>query len=264
MSPSDERGEPLRPPLRFELMQADDYARYFLTRKAEIVFALRALLKAHSIVSAYVDDSADFMLTALLEIGDDRLVLDCATDEAMNRRALSSRRIVLLTSHDRVKIQFALPGLTRIDFEGRPAFAAPLPERLLRLQRREYFRLTASADRPLRCSIGLPMASGGVRTVDAHVIDLSAGGVAILAPPEGIDLDIDRQFDQCSLELPDAGMVATGLRIRNVFEITQRNGLRMRRCGCEFVGLRGTNLAVIERYIMRVERQRKARESGLG
>ena len=52
--------------------------------------------------------------------------------------------------------------------------------------------------------------------------------------------------------------------VRSVFESVTRTGVKSKRAGCEFVKLPGSMLTLIQRYIIKVERERKARESGLG
>jgi c-di-GMP-binding flagellar brake protein YcgR len=51
--------------------------------------------------------------------------------------------------------------------------------------------------------------------------------------------------------------------VRSVFEMTTRSGSKSQRAGCEFVKLPGPMLTLIQRYIIKVERERKARESGM-
>ena len=62
--------------------------------------------------------------------------------------------------------------------------------------------------------------------------------------------------------LPDLGIVTARLQVRNVFEITNRNGIRMLRAGCQFMGLSGNASSMIQRYILKIERERSARERG--
>ena len=70
-------------------------------------------------------------------------------------------------------------------------------------------------------------------------------------------------FTECRLEIPGESVLSVNLRVREVLKIETVNGDHQLRLGCEFVGLPGTRLAMIERYITKLERERKARESGL-
>jgi c-di-GMP-binding flagellar brake protein YcgR len=84
-----------------------------------------------------------------------------------------------------------------------------------------------------------------------------------MAPPEGIEFETDHLFDNCRIDLPDVGTITATLRVRSVFEFTLRSGVRSKRAGCQFIDLPGPMMTLIQRYIIRVERERKARESGM-
>lgn len=114
---------------------------------------------------------------------------------------------------------------------------------------------------PLKCELTL-LEDGKRRKVEAQVVDISGGGIAVMNAPSGFEFSVDQQFESCALELPDIGTVRAKLRVRNVFDVTLRNGSRIKRCGCQFVNLSGPMVTMVERYIMKVERERKARGVG--
>lgn len=253
------------PPLRFELMQADDYSKYLLRSKKEIVFILRAMHDKGALITVYFNQGNDFLLTTLLSVSGDggSMLLDPGSNAEMNRKALASDKLIFIATHDKVKIQFNVKHLAKAEYEGREAFRAAIPEELLRLQRREFYRLTAPIAHPIRCVIPVKMADGSKTTVETTVIDISGGGLGVMAPPEGLEFETDHLFENCRIELPDVGTVLATLRVRNVFEFTLRSGAKTKRAGCQFVDLPGQMLTLIQRYIIRVERERKARETGM-
>ncbi len=252
------------PPLRFELMQADDYGKYLLHSKKEILFILRALRDKGALITVYFNEGNDFLLTSLLAIpGDSAVLFDPGSNAEMNRKALESEKLVFIATHDKVKIQFAVHRLEKAKFEGREVLRAALPETVLRLQRREYYRLTTPIAHPLKCVIPVTLADGSKTTVETTVVDISGGGLAVMTPPEGLEFETDHLFEKCRIELPEVGAVLATLRVRSIFEITQRSGVKVKRAGCQFLDLPGAMLNLIQRYILRVERERKARESGM-
>jgi c-di-GMP-binding flagellar brake protein YcgR len=253
------------PPLRFELMQADDYGKYLLHSKKEILFLLRAMRDKGTLITVYFNQGSDFLLTTLLSVSAEHntMLLDPGSNAEMNRKALESDKLVFIATHEKVKIQFTVKHLARAGHEGREAFRAAVPDELLRLQRREYYRLTAPIAHPLRCIIPVKMADGSRSSFETTVIDISGGGLAVMAPPEGVEFETDHLFENCRIELPEVGTVIATLRVRNVFEFTQRSGARHKRSGCQFVDLPGHMLTLIQRYIIRIERERKARETGM-
>ena len=83
-----------------------------------------------------------------------------------------------------------------------------------------------------------------------------------MVPHEGVEFRPETEFDNCQIALPESGTVQAGLRIRNIFRVTNRNGISMLRAGCEFVDLPERIASVIHRYILKVERDRSARGRG--
>ncbi|MDP1957543.1 MAG: PilZ domain-containing protein, partial [Rhodocyclaceae bacterium] len=145
--------------------------------------------------------------------------------------------------------------------DGRPAFRAALPAEVLRIQRREYYRLTTPIARPLTCMVPIPLPDGSLHGHKANVFDISGGGLGISAPAESIPFGTDSVFPDCHLVLPEVGSVTGTLKVKSLFDITLRSGARTRRAGCEFVKLPGPMTTLIQRYIIKVERERKARET---
>lgn len=250
-------------PLKFELLQADDYSRYLLRGRTDILFNLRGLIQKRAMLSAFIDASADSFLTAIVALSADenQLVLDAASDETTNRRVEAAEQLICVTQLDRIKIQFAARGIQRIQHEGHDAFRVLVPDVMLRLQRREYFRLTAPSAHSLTCLI--PMTIGGEHreiSVEASVLDISGGGLSITIPSEGMVVEPDMEFGNCRLMLPETGAIVTSLRVRNLFRITNRDGSITLRAGCEFTHLSSAMASTIQRYILKVERERNARE----
>ena len=110
--------------LKFELLQADDYSRYLLRGRTDILFNLRGLMQKRAMLSAFIDASADSFLTAIVALSadDDYLVLDAASDEQLNRRIEIAEQLICVTQLDKIKIQFAARGLVRITHAGHAAF----------------------------------------------------------------------------------------------------------------------------------------------
>ena len=136
---------------------------------------------------------------------------------------------------------------------------APVPDSLLRLQRREYYRLATPATHGITCSVVVHGEGIDERRVDATVLDISGGGLAVMVPPEGTPFEPDREFHHCRINLPEVGTIETKMRVRSVFRISAANGRPMLRAGCQFVRLPDSQVSMIQRYILRVERDRNTR-----
>jgi len=248
---------------RVEPVPVDKYSEYLLRARSEILHVLRGLAEHNTLITVHFNGGADFIITSLIEATEDGLLLDVGTNGELNRKAAASSKLICVTSLDKVRIQFSLPELKPIEHQGRPAFRAPFPESLLRLQRREYYRLSTPMANPIRCQVIVELPDGGKSTVITQLSDISGGGMALTFPPNSVNVTPDMEFSSCRLELPEVGVIVGNLKVRNVFEITLRSGIRVLRAGCQFVRLPGPMLTLVQRYIIKVERERKARESGL-
>lgn len=257
---------PLEALNHFEVEQDGDYSKYLLYSKAEILFVLRALLQKGAMITVYFDGGNAFLLTSLTQISDDgnTLLFDFGSDQEMNQRALKATKLIFTTTLDKVKIQFSLKGLAQATFQGRPAFSGKPPETLLRLQRREYYRLSTPIANPIKCTINSLVDNGTKRPVEATILDISGGGIGLMVPlTMGEIFPMGTMLRDCSFTLPEEGVLNTTLCVRNAFSVTTKTGTQYLRVGCEYVDLPGTRLTMIQRYITRIERERKARLSGL-
>jgi len=251
---------------RLELEQDGVYGKYLLHSRTEIVFVLRAVQQKASLITVYFNEGRSFLLTSLLEVNADRglLTFDMGSDAEMNQRALKADRFVFTTSLDKVKVQFSLKQLEQVQYEGRPALRGSIPESVLRLQRREYYRLTTPVANPVRCLLAYTRTSGEPVRLEVPLLDISGGGLGLMVKPElREDFRAGTAFRDCRVELPEEGLLVCNLIVRNAFDVTTKSGNQHLRVGCEFDNLPGTRLTMVQRYITRIERERKARESGL-
>lgn len=231
--------------------------------KGEILSVLRSLQSALDLITVHFDEGRNFLLTTLIAVDDETVTLDVGANAAANRQALDADKVFCVTRHDKVRIQFELRGLRQVDFEERPALRAPLPDELLRLQRREYFRLTTPIAKPLKCLIPVTAQDGATSDIEVHVADISGGGLAFTQPAGDMVFAKDMQFTQCRVELPEVGTLVATLQVKGIFDIALRSGGTATRIGCQFVRLSGPMVTLVQRYIIKVERERQARDSGI-
>ncbi len=249
---------------RVELLQSDDYAKYLLHGQREIQQVLQGLVEGRTLVSAHVAPGQQSFLTAIIQVEGDHVVIDASPDELINQKVGVAEKLVCSGQLDKIRVQFALESPSAFTLDGHPGFRAALPTEVLRLQRREFYRLQTPVTHTINCLIPVVQADGKKSIVEARVVDISAGGVAVVVPPEGMQFSTNTEFTDCQLTLPGVGSIPVRLRIRNLFRLTNRNGIEMLRAGCEFIDLPGSADNAIQRYIFKVERDRSARERGTG
>ncbi len=232
----------------------DTHARFYVHHRAEVERILREVMTARALVSAYPTDGRGRLLTTVVAVDAQALCLECGPDAEMNARLTSGRPVNLDTTHDGVRVQFSLPAMHQVWQAGQCVLCAPLPRELLRLQRRAYYRLATSLANPIKCRIDT-----GQGVVDATVVDLSVGGVGILAYPPMAPLEVGRVYPHTRLSLPGLEAFELSLAVRCLFEITLRNGRRSHRAGCQFIALPPGVEVELQRTLTRMERDMRRR-----
>lgn len=247
-------------------LEQKNFSEYLLYSRSEILFVLRSVMQKKCMLTVYFDGGRSFFLTSLLAISDDGnwLYCDVSNDPVINKNALAAKKLMFTTMLERVKVQFSVGGFQQVPAGNRVAFACALPETLLRLQRREHFRLSTPIAAPLKCELHLPLPTGNTEDLLLTLLDISGGGIGLMVPDNQAALfQVGNTMAGCLIDIPNEGKVVTGLCVRNCFPVTAKNGAHYTRVGCEFVDLSASHLNWVQRYITRVERERKAREAGL-
>lgn len=243
------------------LLDDGEPSPFALRDPREIAQVLHGLMDARSMLSARLSPGGYACPTALLAVRDDgTLVLDGNRDEAMNRRMAEAERMLCIAQLDLVPIRFRLTAARRIVYEDYVAFAAPWPEALLRLQRREMYRLEVSPAAPALLHVGEADQAPDPTLAGLRVLDISGGGMAVSVPdgqhgrfaPHG-------HVSPCLLRLGEAAPLPVTLEVAYATRYEVR-GVPHWRTGCRFVGMTASVEKQVMHYIFQVERQRNARQ----
>ncbi len=234
---------------------ADQIERYKITHSAEVERLLRNLIDKKALVTAYSDNNRDFLVTTLVDLDVDAraMYLGGGSERATDDALIASKTVTYNTAHEQIRILFSTPGMKRIVRDGQSLLMAPIPSEVLRFQRREYFRLPTPMLNPARCTI--PLEGGG--TMTTTVIDISVGGVGVIAFEGEGDIRSGAVYSGCRLSLPNSGTYTVGLSVRGVYDHVLRSGSVSHRAGCQFINLMPGVETDIQRYIIRVERERR-------
>jgi c-di-GMP-binding flagellar brake protein YcgR len=232
-----------------------EFARYQVQDRLEIVAALRALIAAREPLALHADGSAEFAVSIALAVdaARDLLYVDCVADPFYNRRLTRAGAITLAGLLDGVQLRFAAGPAEADVYDERPALRLALPATMLRVQRRETFRVAT----PLLCQLALT-EEGRTRVVEMRVADLSQGGVALVSERNCPRLEIGQVLEGCRIALNADDVLHVALEVRNVAETTTRIGARQVRAGCCFVGLDPAQQVLVARAVAHFERSRRA------
>lgn len=234
---------------------ADDQSQYMVYSRQGIIAILNSLYKAGSLMTAHFD-GGNFILTSVVEVRpeQDELVVDFGANAAANQHALQVGKAKFVTSLERIQIRFSVDDLGKTSFEGRDAFRMALPQGVLRLQRRESFRVAIPLARRLKCIINAETGP-----IEVSIIDISCGGVAIIDVNYPTNIESGAFFRGCRILLPGSTEVVTDILVRTTTEVLLKNGARQLRAGCEFMDMSAPDQTKIQRYVTKLERERMDR-----
>jgi c-di-GMP-binding flagellar brake protein YcgR len=237
--------------------ETPDYEQYTIYARREIIGVVEDIIKRKALVTVHFAQGEESFVTTLLHVNPEfeELVIDQAPSAALTEQLLRSGHMTFVTYVDQIKVQFSAQRAEPTSYAGRPALRIRLPDTLLRLQRRNYYRVPAGKSTPLICEIPLPDG----RTMRFAVGDISLGGVAVIAGPALAEFAAGMVIENCRIELPGHGSFTSALEIRNNQGLAAdaRNPGR-HRYGCQFLNLGGPVVSLIQRYINQLERSRRS------
>jgi c-di-GMP-binding flagellar brake protein YcgR len=233
--------------------------------RREILALLRSIGEKNQLIRMLVRGQPDVCVTSILDVDADSnsVILDCSINSEQNQRILAAGELAYETTLDKIRIMFASGPAVKTTFEGSPALKIALPATLIRLQRREFYRMNTPVSNPVRVQIPLSAELGGGSN-SFPLADISCGGIAILDNKLLLGDTIGRIYAGCRIDLPEIGTVVTSLQIRNSIDLTLLNNKSNRRLGCQFDDIARGALNAVQRYITKLERERNARIAGLG
>lgn len=232
---------------------AADVNQFELTSSFDIAHTLRQLMNRREMVAVYFNQGAQFTLTTIIDVDVKKqtFMIDQSGSADTNRKLTQSERNIFVSTPDGIKHQFICGALRECKHDGGNAFQAALPRSLIKLQRREFFRIATPITNPLKCRI-FDHPTG---KLEYPLHDISLGGLCFsLATPRS-DLQVLDQYHDCSLDLPLFGTLHFSLEIRNTRTERQRNGNSITFIGCQFHDLTGARQNLLQKYITQLQKE---------
>ncbi|NDI86650.1 flagellar brake protein [Undibacterium crateris] len=242
----------------------ENQSPYQVESRREIISLLRGLSDSNQLISMLINGGAEVFITSILHIDEaaNLVIVDSAPGQLANQRIAEANRISFEGLLDKIGIQFSANKVSIASFENRPSLQFPIPATLIRLQRREYYRINTPLSTPIKANFPVEV-DGRIETLKLTLVDISCGGIAVLDEKKLLDVTVGTTYDHCKVELPTIGLVDVSLQVRNSQELVLLNGKSNRRVGCQFINLSNAVLASVQRYIMKLERERNSKLTGI-
>lgn len=230
-----------------ELDGTVDLDKYFLSSKGEIVQKLKLLGKSKSSITGYFNSGNDFFLTAVVDVLRDKniLILDIGQNKELNTKIANTDRLVFKTKHLGITAQFNATSIQTAKFKGEQYFACAIPDSLLWVQRRQFFRVQI----PRSYNAVAQIKNENGELTEYRMIDVSSGGIALEDELFSLKVEAGDEFIDANLIFEDGLSTIATLHVQNTLPLDFKNSDSGQRIGCMFESLRADFATNLQRYI---------------
>jgi len=241
--------------LKIEYFYNDEDLEFHISSKKEILSILQNIADQGTRVALFYGSGQSFIPTTVLGANEHGMWLDVGPFPPENKHLLLSDKLTFVSVHQHVKIQFVAHDIQNDLFENNEAFYLELPEFLLRLQRREFFRTAIPPTSSVKCTIPVQPENQTdpviMRTL--HLQDISCGGIGLLCNEQEATLVPKNSFPGCQISIPDVGVLTVTLEVRSSIDTNGPNRVVHKRVGCRFIGMDNPMSILLQRYITRLQ-----------
>lgn len=227
----------------------------FLIRTPEkIISKLSVLLKKKCLLTAGFGESGHSFVTTILEINKRDNVFICdGCKENLTEQVLKSPKILFKTEHLGAMVAFDTTRLAKIQYQGIPAFAVPIPASLRWVEQREFYRVKTPVSTSSCCQLALK----DQESIKLKLHDISLRGFSILIASSNVSdlMTPGAQFEECKLILDGMNENTISFEIRSKYIINPNNLNKMEKIGCKFTRITPAFEDTVHSYMLEIERE---------
>lgn len=231
----------------------EDIDAYTTTSRSEVLFYLRQLINDGERLNVSFDEGNEALLTMAIALNEETgvLILDWGGSETVNRRLLQSPRATFVANPLGVRNLFQVGRVWETEYRGRPAFATEVPKKYVRLQRREFFRLTLPVTRRLKCVLSA-LDAGATKEWHLEVVDIGVGGVGLEIEARELPFACGQVIPGTLIDLGRHGVLNQDLEVRYTRSVV-RGLKKFVHVGCRFVHLNPAQEKSLQQFITHMQ-----------
>lgn len=173
-------------------------------------------------------------------------------EKTLSAQCSISTSYVVVSFPDGVKVQFSGLGILPSQYQGADALRIAIPKTIVRLQRRNYFRVMADEELNSQVKLEIPTVSCPVTLID---ISLAGCGLSLQTPPSLHQAG--EVIQDVRLTLPDGeGSMLVELVVRNIKPMADHP--EMVQLGCEMKTVERGSERRLQRFLLATERRQRA------
>jgi flagellar brake protein len=211
----------------------------------EIVRVLQAVKNRHSLVMAYLPGGKFQVLLREVDPRGNRLIIGRSPVPGANQTLLSRPRWTFHAELPDWHVEFAVGGGRDTLHDGVAAFEFGFPELVVCHQPRAHPRVPIEADAQLRFTAN----TRGHAQFEATIVDLSAGGIGLIAHSPAASLEAGTLLLGCRIQAPGGAVAEVDLEVRYTRPADSADGRRAMRLGCRLLNPSPEALELVRRYV---------------
>jgi len=174
----------------------------------------------------------------------------------LNQRLLATDKATFVANPLGVRNQFHTGRMRKATHQGRPAFVTSIPHKYVRLQRREFFRLSLPVVLRMPCWFYLAPNGSGPR-YQATVVDIGVGGIG-LESGRLLQLAPGQIINAAMIDFGKQAHLRTDLEVRHS-HLQNRGIHQVTHIGCRFVQLDPADETTVQRFIIKAQADERAK-----
>ena len=225
--------------------------RYLVTSEAEITHILKSLTVRPELITVYLKNTNDFLITTLLGIDENNtcLYIDDVKDQKKRNNIISNKTLTITTQLNGIKFLFPVNVIGKTLYKDQFAFKISFPDYILKLQRREFFRTAPPLNHILKCQLNISDIN-----INVDIADISEGGLSLVDRNNLLFIKPDTVIKSCQINLPKLGVIESDLKVNRVTYSENDPKRQTKYIGCEYIQPGNMTTALIRRYILKVDR----------
>jgi len=221
----------------------------------QIINHLALLINEKALINLNIGNNESF-ITTLIAINKDThsLLFDLSPKEYQNRQLPDTSNAVFRTVLSGIKIKFEGKDIVKTRYQGDTVFAMPIPESMLWLQRRQFYRIKS----PLSKASHLKLSVED-QVIPLRLYDISIPGFSLLNDSEPLNqiLTPAQTFKNCRLTLADLGEDAVDFIVLYRIPLNPNKPDKTMKIGCRLTSISPAFESCIQRYMQQIERELK-------
>jgi c-di-GMP-binding flagellar brake protein YcgR len=233
----------------------------FAIRGLEQIFNHLVLLqKSKCLLSVICKENNTTFLTTIIDIDkkNKTLILDYGPKEYLNRPIINGQKTNFVSEYNGIKVAFNSSNFKKIEYDNHPAFQMPLPDSILWMQRREFYRVRSPISKISFCHFTLPEQE----PINLQLYDISISGFSVLVESKEVCefLELNTPIEDSKLVLEGVGEGVIAFEVRSKYVMNPEKLNKIEKIGCMYTHITPSFQTMIQQYMQQIERENKLRD----